>query len=210
MGSKARSPYEPFATAVGFCAWIYTAGLLIGLLSAAVGWTHVYSLDSGPVCVRDTDVATGGGGGLPPIFKPGVAVTSTTMSLCADHASRGQDLLNGLTHLPGFVLYGGVLMLLRWLLRGVERHGPFSAMNARRVRFIGWWLLVGGIAAPSVETLAHNLLVRTMMRASQAPGSLAQLPGLSVSAVLTGLGLLVIARILAVGARMQDELAATI
>ena len=68
----------------------------------------------------------------------------------------------------------------------------------------------GGIVATSVETLAHNLLIDTMMASSEAPSRWNQLPGIPASTVLTGLGLIVVARILQVGAQMQDDLAGTV
>jgi hypothetical protein len=207
---KRRSPYEPFATVIGVCAGLYAVGLPLGLLGAALGWSHLYGLGEHAICVRDVDHSLGAGGGIPPFFKPGVAVTPAATSLCTDHATPAQQVLDTLMQVPGFIFYGGALVLLWWLLNGAKHYGPFNVANARRVRFIGWWLIVGGIVATSAETVAHNLLIGTMMLSSQAPRWSNHLPAFPASAVLTGLGLIVVARILKVGVRMQDDLAGTV
>lgn len=210
MPAKPRSPFEPFATVVGVGACLYIAGLAFSLVSAFLGWGHFYGLGMRTICVRNDNYSFGVSGGLPPSFKPGVAVSPVATSLCTNHATLGQQMLDTLTQAPTFVLYGGALLLLWWLLNGAKQSGPFNAANGKRVRFIGQWLVLGGIAATTVQTLATNLLIATMMVSSDAPSWWNQLPGFPPSAILTGLGLIVVARILQVGAQMQDELAATV
>ncbi|MCW2940751.1 MAG: hypothetical protein JWN00_3736 [Actinomycetia bacterium] len=210
MPAKSRSPFEPFATVVAICAGLYVAGLAFSLVSAVLGRGHLYGLGEQTICVRDDGYSFGVSGGLPPSFKPGVAVFPVAISLCTNHVTLGQQVLDTLTHVPTFLLYGGALLLLWWLLNGAKHNGPFNAANGTRVRLTGWWLVLGGIVATSVETLAHNLLIGTMMASPEAPSRWNQLPGIPASTVLTGLGLIVVARILQVGAQMQDDLAGTV
>jgi hypothetical protein len=84
----------------------------------------------------------------------------------------------------------------------------------RRQRQVGAFprlvAVLGGIAVNSAQTLATNLLIGTMMVSSAAPSWWNQLPGLPMSTILTGLGLIVVARILQAGRQMQDDLARTV
>jgi hypothetical protein len=205
MPRKSRSPFEPFATVVGLGASL----CLASVIAAAFGWGHFYGLGEQTICVR-TDHHVYGAPEVPASFRPGVAVTPVAVSLCTNHATLGQQVLNVLTELPTVVFYGAALLLLWWLLSGAKVNGPFNAVNGRRVRFLGWWLVLGGIAVSSVQTLATNLLAGTMMVSSAAPSWWRQLPGLPMSTILTGLGLIVVARILQAGTRMQDDLAGTV
>ena len=210
MLAKTRNPYEPFATVIRICAGVYLAALPISLVSAALGWSHVFGLGQQQLCAVDSNIAWGADGGLTGVVRPGVNVSSVATSLCINHATLGQQLLTALTQVPGFVFYGVALVLLWWLLNGARRYGPFTAVNAHRVRFIGWWLIAGGIVTSSVARVAHNVLIGAMMQSSAAPRWFNNLPSLPVSAVLTGLGLIVIARIIRVGAQMNDDLAGTV
>ena len=210
MAAKSRSPFEPFATIVGVCATFWIAGLALGIVGALLGWGHLWGLGERTLCVQNDHYSIGNDGALPPSFRPGVDVSAAAMSLCVSHASLGQHVLNVLRQISFFALYTGALVLLWWLLNGAKRNGPFHAATAGRVRFLGWLLMLGGVLATSTERLANNLLLRTMMVPSDAPSWWANLPGLPPSLVLTGLGLIVVARILKVGVRMQDDLAGTV
>lgn len=210
MAAKPRNPYEPFTTAIRIGASLYVVGLLLSLLSTVFGWGSFSDLGDQAICVENTGLVIGTDIVPPDLFRPGVVPTPQAMSLCVNHATVGQQILNALMIVPGWVCYGVALALLWWLLNGAKQHGPFHAANASRVRFIGWWLIVGGTVAATVQTVARNLLIGTMMQPSQAPGWFDSLPTVQASVILTGLGLLVIARILKVGAQMHDDLAGTV
>jgi Protein of unknown function (DUF2975) len=209
MRIKPRSPYEPFATVIGAGAALYVLAVPFGLVSAAFFGSHLYGIGDHTVCVDDDNMSIGAGT-QPPWFPPGVAATSAGTSLCTNHATTAQQVMSTLTEVPSALFYGGALLLLWWFLDGAKRFGPFKAVNARRVRFIGWWLIVGGVVAESTQRVARTLLIDTLVRHSDELPWAYGLPTLTASAVLTGLGLLVVARILKVGAQMQDDLVGTV
>jgi hypothetical protein len=96
------------------------------------------------------------------------------------------------------------------LLLVVRRLGPFVVPVASRLRFLGWFVLIGSVAA----TVAQNLgAAYFLARAVDQPvpvvsdalnGSIVGIP------LLAACGLLTLARIMRVGARMQDDLAGTV
>ncbi len=209
MRIKPRSPYEPFATVISGGAALSVLAVAVGLLSALVGRSHFYGIGDHTICVQNDNMSFSGGE-QPPLFPPGVAASPVGTSLCTNHATTAQQVMSALTEVPSALFYGGALLLLWWFLDGAKRFGPFKPVNAKRVRFIGWWLIVGGVVAASTQRVARTLLIDTMMRHSDRLPWAYGLPSLTASAILTGLGLLVVARILRVGAQMQDDLAGTV
>jgi hypothetical protein len=208
MRIKPRSPYEPFATVISGGAALSVLAVVVGLFSALFGRSHFYGIGDHTICVQNDNMSFGST--QPPLFPPGVAASPVGTSLCTNHATTAQQVMSALTEVPSALFYGGALLLLWWFLDGAKRFGPFNAVNAKRVRFIGWWLIVGGVLAESTQRVARSLLIDTMVRHSDRLPWAYDLPAITVSAVLTGLGLLVVARILRVGATMQADLAGTV
>ncbi|GGO65095.1 hypothetical protein GCM10012289_15970 [Nonomuraea cavernae] len=120
-------------------------------------------------------------------------------------ADTGQYLWQALTTFPGFVVAAGAFFLL-WRLLWSARAGVYLPRVARQVRFLGWWLLVGGLLAPQIEHVAMMRLLDTV-----AVGEAGHLPGeISLVVPLIGLGLLALASILRDGVRMREDLEGTV
>jgi hypothetical protein len=208
---KRRSPYEPLITLVRWGAVLYVFGMVFSVLSATFGWSvHGFLDNTGESLCVQNDYLSVGIGNAGPIFKPGVAASSAATSLCVHDPTFGQQLLDLLTELPTALVYGGALVLLWWLLEGAQHAGPFSIAVSKRLRFIGLWLALGSIVAENVQLIAHNALIATMMTGDGAVSWSNSLPALPVTAILAGLGMIVVARILRVGAQMQDDLVGTV
>lgn len=210
MPKKSPSPFEPFTSVVAACAGLYVAVLIASLVSPLFGGDSLFALGEKTICVTNDSFAFSTEDQPWSLFKPGVAAMAVDTSLCTKEATLGQQVLKTLTDAPNALFYGVALVLLWRLLKSAKRNGPFHAGNATRVRFLGWWLVVGGILAASTQTLATNLLTATMMVPTSAPTWWDGLPGLPMSSVLTGLGLIVVAQIVKAGAQMHDDLVGTV
>jgi hypothetical protein len=126
-----------------------------------------------------------------------------------NHPSTKQRLLADLHHIGPFFLLVGVLWILRGLARSVTEGDPFGAGNVRRLRTLGFLLVIG---APVVEVV--NYALRTSLSntlESSAYGGVG-FPGFSVPcfALLGGLGAFVLAEVFAYGVRLREDVEGTI
>ncbi|WP_433212582.1 hypothetical protein [Microtetraspora malaysiensis] len=137
--------------------------------------------------------------------RPGVIASAHSLAFIDGSPDTGQYLWQALTTFPGFVVTVGAFFLL-WRLLWRARGGVYIAQVARQVRFLGWWLLVGGLLAPQLENFAMMRLLDTMA-VGEASYRLGEIP-LVVS--LVALGLLALASILRDGVRMRDDLEGTV
>ncbi|MFG2002484.1 DUF2975 domain-containing protein [Spirillospora sp. NPDC048911] len=211
-GRKQLSPFEPFATIIS-AVFGLTVGFLVLAAVMAPFSDNVSFAGSGDgkACVEDRLGNTYG------VFeaaqlKPGVKVAGdSAVEICMEDADIGLLTLDVLTGLPAFVLYLGAMALLWRLVRGAAALGPFHRTNARRLRFTGWWLLAGGVLAHTCEYVAETWLVHEMYRPGKAPDLRLEITALLPwSLLLTGIGLLTVARILEVGVRMHEDLEGTV
>jgi len=215
MPEKTRNPLEPFASTVSILLRI-AIGLLVSavvfaLFTKGSHWS-VSGLTDRTICVHDNDISSGAAntGGLEYLSKPGVQATNAGVDLCTEHATAWQRTLRSLGDLPAALFGIGALLLMWWLVRGARQDGPFASANARRVRWFGWWLIIGGLISDNLTGVAKILLLRTMLAHSDDGPYL--IDGLTVpwSLLLTGLGMLTVARILSAGVTMREEIEATI
>ncbi|MFC7646221.1 hypothetical protein ACFQX6_40750 [Streptosporangium lutulentum] len=116
-----------------------------------------------------------------------------------------QYLWQALTTFPGFVVAVGAFFLI-WRLMWRARGGVYMPQVARRVRFLGWWLLVGGLLAPQIENFAMMRLLDTMAM-GVASYQIREIP---LVVPLVALGLLALVGILRDGVRMREDLAGTV
>jgi hypothetical protein len=216
MSKKPRNPYQPFARLVRMVAVLLVLGFAAALVFAVFGHGDFLTGQTRVICVDDDLPVVDGGTGSA-TFNPGVTVTMGTARLCTDHPNLVQRVLNGLRELPATALWAGALILLWRLMDSAQRRGPFSPVNVGRLRFIGLWLIFGGMLAAFAEALARAGLVRTMYRQPDTAHPLdlvhAVLQTLGVfpwSLVIMGLGLITVARILKVGVEMQHDLEGTV
>lgn len=206
--------------------------LLVGLTVAGTAATvfddHSSFLGSGTGRVCAEPQVTFGGGeydkALAPyremlnreVVAPDAAVTVAGLRVCDHTPATAQRVLDSLTQAPEFLLYFAVFFLFFRLLRAAESDGPFSPLVAGRLRTTGWTLIVGGYLAHAIQNAARTALENTF---AVPDGMLHYGSGfvvakgvftLPLTDLLTGLGLLTVARILRVGARMRDEPAGAI
>jgi hypothetical protein len=151
------------------------------------------------------------GAGLshPGLF-PGVRATWDTASLCTANPTTGQYLAFAVTLLPLDLLQLGVLYLVMRLARTAARDGVYTAQFARLLLILGWWLLAGGLVATVAEAFARLNLLGLMVA---WPVDWAQWPAawsVSWPVFWFGLGLIIFARVMRIGAGMRADLEGTV
>ena len=210
-----RKLTQPLGGVLYFLAVLTVGIALIGLGSLAFGATDISILGvgRGPACVDAylNGISMTGEGPTIIGLQPGASNgTGGTVPVCVQHPTTGQRALEILSTAPDTVLYLAIVLLVLQLLLVVRRLGPFVVPVASRLRFLGWFVLIGSVAATVAQNLgAAYFLARAVSQpvpvASDAlSGSIVGIP------LLAACGLLTLSRIMRVGARMQDDLAGTV
>jgi hypothetical protein len=214
MSVRARNPLQPFASVVSALALLGITALPIGVAMMAL--THdgsVWGIGETSICAQDDHITIGGPGdgeALAHLVRHGVAASNNGLSLCAGHPTTWQQTLNVLTQLPAGVFTLGLLILLWRLASGARRLGPFAHVNSRRLRLLGWWLIIGDLIAGNTRALAHMALLRSMTTSDHTPLWTDNVPALSWTMLIVGLGVITVARILTMATAMHEELAVTV
>jgi Protein of unknown function (DUF2975) len=208
---------EPLGCAVSFIL-VFIASLVVAALLTSP-WTKssidFYGFTAGPACASvplNGLSETGGGSTIANLRPQTSAGTGRQVSLCASHPTFGQRTLVTLTQAPAAVLYLAILLLLWQLIRAIRRDGPFADLVARRLRFLAWFILAGSAAVAAGQSMAQSAFASTIVTdpvpaASNVTGALTD--GLVLPVLIT-CGLLTLARVIGVGARMRDDLAGTV
>jgi hypothetical protein len=120
-----------------------------------------------------------------------------------------QMLLRSLVDLGPLVLFVAVLWSLRGLARSVTEGDPFSPRNVRRVRSIGFTLVVG---APLIEIIEAALRERLFTILPVVTGANIGSEGFNLPgvALLAGLGTFILAEVFAHGVRLREDIEGTI
>lgn len=172
------------------------------------------------ICVTQPNTGYSGSGWtdhLDVAARPGATISiNGTLSACAAHPGIGQRTLYSLTILPGLLVWGCVLFLLWRVIAAARRTGPFTVQVAVAMRRLGWLIIAGSVVAGVVQRLALYTLLNSML-ATQDGGAfavagviVAGLQALLPVPALAGAALLTLARIIRLGAGMDDELQATV
>jgi Protein of unknown function (DUF2975) len=185
---------------VNVMLFVLLAGVVVGVVALAHG---LVSGGSVPVHAKllDSDSRA-----LPPGVK---MVNKPEVALEIEDASTKQQLLSAATAVgPALLLACGI-----WLLRGLAgsvRHGdPFEAANVRRLRQLGFLLVVGAPAAGLANWALRIALVDTLPH--DAFGGLSfQAFAFPFTAVFAGLGALILAEVFAYGVSLREDVEATI
>lgn len=138
-----------------------------------------------------------------PHLRPGVtAGVNDQVTACVRHATGYQHVLAVLAGAPQYVLFAAVLVLLFLLLRKIETAGPFTVPVARRLRFLGWFVLAGYLIATSIQGVTEGLFDSTVVtgHVPVAANVLGAEEGGFLLPLLICCGLLTIARIMRAGA----------
>ena len=122
-----------------------------------------------------------------------------------ENPSFRQGLGLWLAGLPWFALTVLVLVLLRGLVRTVRRGNPFIGDNVRRLRWIGFALIVGGPVLQIVPRFFVGAVAEGA--ASIAVSSRFEVPG---TLPIVGLGVLLLAQVFAHGVSLREDVEGTV
>lgn len=214
---EARSKLtQPLSGVLYFFA-VFIGGIgLIGLGSLAFGANNmsIFGIGRGSACVDAylNGIATQGTGLVITGLRPGASNgTGGTLPLCVMHPTAGQRALEILTAAPSPLFYLAIMLLALQLLTVIRRQGPFAMPVVRRLRFLAWFLLIGSVAVTVGQHIGAAYFLASAV-SQPVPVASDVLTGSSIVVIplFVACGLLTLARILRVGARMQDDLAGTV
>ncbi|MGI5186060.1 DUF2975 domain-containing protein [Dactylosporangium sp. CA-152071] len=187
-------------------------GELRTLLFVALGVCAVVAVvNVWAMVARDPiSVVAGAGVVVPPDavtgLRPGVRLDpDTELHVLVDHPSVAQVGWHAAQSLPWFAIVVFALVMLLLVVRAARRGDPFAAANVRRLRAVGWVVLLGSLAAFELELLAGFQLSATVV--AEPPSTGADLP---LGWCLCGAGFLALAEIIQRGRALQAELAEVI
>lgn len=213
----ARDPLAPIDAAVSVLTWLVAGLVALGMLLA------VAAALGGPFSVfgfGDTEVCTTAEPG-PVTFRDDVSQAAVVglnddarwfpaeMLICKSDPGVGLRLVASLMSAPTLLLFIGFLILTRGLIRQARRTGTFTPQVATRTRRLGWYILLGSIIAAAIEALAGGVVLQAAVEGETWLGGIFDL-STSWSALLVGIGLITIGRVLGQAALMQADVDATI
>ena len=210
---------EPLATVV---AWVFrlavvaTVARVILALFGEGPWFGAHVGGPSPslpgVCLNAAQaLLQHAGGGLSQAgLSPGVRATLNTANVCAAHPTGWQALAFTVTMLPIDLLRLGALYLAMRLARTAARDGVYTAQAARLLLILGWWLLAGGLVATVTTAFARLNLLGQLVSWNVDWGQWPVAWSVSWPVVWIGLGLIVFARVMRIGAGMRADLEGTV
>jgi hypothetical protein len=215
LTTERRKLTEPLGSVTEIFGGLLVAFMLIGIVFALSGSGSFWGFGHASICA--TQPGTYGSGdwtaaGLGVAARPGASINvNGALQACANHPDIGQRVLYTLTSLPGWLVWGCLLFLLWRVIGAARRTGPFTLPTAAAMRRLGWLIIVGSAAAGLIQGFALDELLHTML----APTSfynMVTVPfhALLPVAALAGAALLTFARIIRVGAAMDEEIKGTV
>jgi hypothetical protein len=210
---------EPLAGTTRVIGLGFAIILAVSAVTAALSTGSFGGFAAGPTFICATDPYIGTSATQDPhtqmyTARPGSALrTDINLGACTQHPTLQQRILDTMTNLPTAALYAGILLLLWQIVRSARRDGPFTHMVAGTMRRLGWVIMLGAVAAAGIQQLASGMLLNSMLTHE------AESPGYAIDAavwalvpvpILAGVALLTFARIIRLGAAMDDELKATV
>ncbi len=197
---------EVFSGIVTVLFSLVTVFLVLGSLVQA------FFLLGGSVCFD----ATAGIADVKPDLQPldGLKIEGysavTTMNVCVTQPSVVQRVLGIGVDAPSAFAYGGALFLLAVLLRHAERGGVHTLVVAKRVGGLGRYLLIVLPLAMLVESVARNLLLVTSVSSEAEELGFIGNWDFPWWAVVTGLGMITLSRVMRDSAAMREDLEGTV
>ena len=214
---KPRNRLQPLATVVTWVFWLAAAvtalQVILALTRSGALLTPVPNSQPGALACLNAaqQLLQHAGSGLShPGLSPGVRATWTTASLCTAHPAGGQALAFAVTLLPLGLLRLGALYLAMRLARTAARDGVYTAAAARLLLILGWWLLAGGLVATLAEALARMNLLGQLVTWHVDWGQWPAAWSVSWPVFWFGLGLVIFARVMRIGAGMRADLEGTV
>jgi hypothetical protein len=141
---------------------------------------------------------------LPPgLHKDGWITTTVQVS----HPTAAQEAIAAVMNLSKVALFIAVLWQVRGLAGSVKHGEPFGSANVRRLRAIGFLLVVGG---PLVEVV--NASARTELYDRLPPGGGLSTAGYEIpgNLIIAGLAAFILAEVFAHGLRLREDAEGTI
>lgn len=219
MTTQRRKLTQPLEWVVVFFGRLMLFAILAGVGFTVFGSGSIFGFGSRDVCAiqprssySNSDWTLPRGVGLAP--RPGTSIgLDAPLQACVSHPGLTQRTLSTLENLPGWLVWCGILLLLWQIIRSARRDGPFTPQVAAAMWRLGWLILVGSVVAGAVNSLATDQLLATMLTGSH-PSLLdpvaAAVRALVPVPALTGAALLTFARIVKLGAAMDDEIKGTV
>lgn len=128
-------------------------------------------------------------------------------TVCNTAPGVKEQVLSALSVAPTFLMFLGFLFLTNRSIKRARAEGLFTTATARRVQWLGRYLLVGLLVAAVIEWLAKGLLLSTMVEGKGWADGPAYV---SIASVIGALGIVTVGRILQRAVELQDEADATI
>jgi len=208
--SEQADVLEPIASTVRALSVLTTGVLGLGVLATVFGSGSLFGFGDREVCAAGQ---VGVIGASTDATVRGLSTASRAFAgqveLCAQHPSVALRLVGTLTTLPTFLLFLGFLILVHRLIRAAQTHGIYSSETVRRVRLLGWYVLVGDLVAATVEAIMRGGVFAVQLpRFGWASGLLTWHASFAV--LLAGIGVITFARVMAVGAAMREDLEGTV
>lgn len=214
---------EPLDTVTSVFGILVLLAIVASVVFSLVGSGSIGGFGHATVCVTQPNTGYSGDGWadrLGVAARPGASIEiNGLLQACVAHPGLGQRVLYTLMGLSGLVLWPCLLFLLWRMLRIAKRAGPFASRVASALRTLGWVVIAGTAAAAIVRGLAQNVLLNSLMVAQPWSGQTVAPAGNVMTGlvnamvpvpVLAGAALLTFARIIRLGAALDDEVKATI
>jgi hypothetical protein len=216
MTTRRQQLTEPLGSVTALFGGLLLFTVAAGLAFFVAGRGSIGGFGNTAVCVTQPNVVYNGEGWtrhLGVAVRPGTSAgINGALQACAAHASIGQRVLYSLMSLPSTLAWAAVLFLLWRLMTVARRTGPFTVGVAVAMRRLGWLIIAGSAVAGAVQGFATDQLLNTMLAAQNDSGDTVTglIHGLLPVPLLVGAALLTFARIIRLGAAMDDEIKATV
>jgi Protein of unknown function (DUF2975) len=185
---------------VNVMLFLLLAGAVVGLIAALHGLADGAAVPVHARLLQARDAPLPSGVKL--VHPPEVALE-------IQDATTKQQLLSAATAIAPGLLLAAALWLLRGLAGSVKRGTPFGAENVRRLRELGFVLVLGAPLAEIINWSLRVALVDTLPHDAFGGVSF-QAFAFPFAAVLAGLGAFILAEVFSVGVRLREDVEATI
>jgi Protein of unknown function (DUF2975) len=210
MTTPRRKVTEPLGSVTEFLGLVLLVLLVAGLGFTVFGSGSIGGFGDASVCVmRPGSIGDSSWTTQAATARPGASVQiNGQVQACAGHPSFGQRVLYTLTGLPGLLVWASVLFLLWRVIVAARRTGPFTISVAMAMRRLGWVILAGTVLAAAIQGLATDQLLNDMIRpgTGYADGLIEPIRAMVPVPLLAGAALLTLARVIRLGADMDDEI----
>jgi len=215
--TTSTDPLRPIEVTTWALGVLLLAGLLASAVFAVLG---ALGVAQGRVGITETCAGVGSSvvpstahnaeNRLVPRMASGGTAVAESLLLCDPSPGTWQRVVYQVSAFATPITLGGFLLLVRVLVRRAGTGGLFSADVARLTRVLGWYVIVGAVAAALVSAVADAALVGHVVPGfftADVVGDCWETPW---TALLAGIGVLTIARVMQRATAMRQDLDATI